>query len=95
MRPFYFNGCILYVDDILVHSNGTRQEHWELLGNLGDLTKADARVKIEKLVLCQQEVTFLGEQVSRRGWSIGRKFLKAMSKALKPDSIKSLSSFLA
>ena len=91
----HFNGAIIYVDDILVHSKGSKEEHIRLMEEVLDkLAEADARMKLSKIKLAQQRLTFLGMTITKEGWQIDEKFLQTIQDAKKPNTLKSLRSLL-
>ena len=91
----YFRTCISYADDILIFSKGSEEEHWMIVNKiLQKLEMAGAKVKLEKVQLCKEEVNFLGMRLSKEGWSISEKFKLAVQEAPRPTCLKSLRSFI-
>ena len=91
----YFQGVIVYVDDILVYSKGSLADHYDLLNRvLTKLEGADARVKAAKVHLAVTSLNFLGMKVSASGWELSSKFLASVKQAERPTCLKSLRSFL-
>ena len=59
--------CLAYIDDIIVYS-GTLKEHYERLrAVLRRICTAGMKIKVEKTVLAQRSVEFLGHLVSAEG----------------------------
>jgi hypothetical protein len=68
MRPFLGNGVVSYLDDILIHSKGTVEEHRELVGRvLQTLINNGLAAEIAKCEFERKEVEFLGYIVSGTG----------------------------
>ena len=62
-----FNICLIYMDDIFLHSN-TLEEHLERLELvLQRLKQVNLKLKPSKCYLLQQSVTFLGHRISQEG----------------------------
>jgi len=91
----YFRTCISYADDILIFSKGSVEEHMIIVDRiLKKLETAGAKVKLEKVQVCKEEVTFLGMKLSKEGWSVSEKFKSAVREAPRPTCLKSLRSFI-
>jgi hypothetical protein len=68
MRPFLGNGVVSYLDDILIHSKGTVENHRELVGHvLQTLINNGLAAEIAKCEFEKKEFEFLGYIVSGTG----------------------------
>ena len=64
LQQYYFRGVIIYVDDILLYTDGTREHHMAFVKKiLCILQQADARLKVSKVNLACKELRFLGMSV--------------------------------
>ena len=91
----YFSGVIVYIDDLLVYSSGSEEDHMKLLAKvLTRLQDYDARVKPSKVFVAVQKITFLGMDLSSEGWSIADGFIKSIVEAPLPHNLQSLRSFI-
>jgi len=91
----YFKTCISYADDILIFSSGSEEDHMRVVDRiLQKLDAAVAKIKVEKVQICNEEVDFLGMKLSKNGWRISDKFRNAVQQAPRPTCLKSLRSFI-
>jgi hypothetical protein len=68
MRLFLGNGIVIYLDDILIHSKGSVEQHRELVGRvLQTLIDNGLAAEIAKCGFEKKEVEFLGYIVSGTG----------------------------
>jgi hypothetical protein len=68
MRPFVGNGVVCYLDDILIYSKGSVEEHRELVGKvLQTLIDHGLAAEVAKGEFEKEEVEFLGYIVSGKG----------------------------
>ena len=83
-----------YVDDLFIHSE-TFEEHVRLLDRvLSILEDKGLKIKVEKSLICQKEVNFLGYTVSREGIKVKRDKCEAILKMPRPHSVTKVRSFL-
>ena len=60
----------VYLDDVLIHSNGDDSDHLDKLTIVLDRLRAyNLKVKVKKCKFLQQEVEYLGYNISHRGVS--------------------------
>ena len=94
MRGLQWKTCLVYLDDIVVFSNGFDQ-HLERLGEvLGRLIAAGLKVKPSKCQLARREVGFLGHVVSHRGVSTDPEKIVAVEGWPAPGNVTEVRSFL-
>lgn len=86
--------CLVYLDNIIVHSK-TFDEQIENLKLVFERLK-DANLKLcpNKCQLCQTEVLFLGHKISENGISTDPNKIKAVKDWPTPKSTKEVRSFL-
>jgi len=69
LRGLNFEICLVYLDDIILHST-TPEQHLERLDMiLSRLQKANLKLKPSKCSLMKREVEFLGHIISEEGVS--------------------------
>ena len=84
-----------FLDDILIVSKGSEQEHENLIMNvLGKLDRENLALKLSKCELFQNEVNWLGHKLSLDGISPKITTTEAMLKLSPPKSMKQLRSFM-
>jgi cleavage and polyadenylation specificity factor subunit 1 len=84
-----------YLDDILIISNGTFEEHLEHVREvLNRLEKANFRANINKCYWGEQSIEYLGYQISRKGIQPQPKKVEAIQKLKAPTNVCQLRHFL-
>ena len=84
-----------YIDDILITSNGTFEEHLaEVKEVLERLTKAGFRANIRKCSFAKSEVEYLGYLLNREGIQPQPKKVEAMLRLNPPKTNRQLRHFL-
>ena len=84
-----------FLDDILIVSKGSEQEHEKLIMNvLEKLDKVNLALKLSKCEFFQNEVNWLGHKLSLDGISPKVAKTEAILKLSPPTSLKQLRSFL-
>ena len=84
-----------YIDDLLVTTNGTFEDHLEKVGLvLKKLQKAGLKVNANKSNFCQHEVEYLGYLITRNGIKPQPKKVEAIHNMASPKTRKQLRSFL-
>ena len=84
-----------YIDDLLVTTNGTFEDHLEKVGSvLKKLQKAGLKVNANKSNFCQHEVEYLGYLITRNGIKPQPKKVEAIHNMASPKTRKQLRSFL-
>ena len=95
LHKFYWKWVICYADDILIYSDGTKEEHIKIVNEILEvLAKANVKLKPSKVDLAQKTVEFLGMTICQEGWKLHGKFTESVEKAKKPESIKGVRSFI-
>ena len=89
-----YNGCINYIDDIIVYTE-TFEEHLKLLQKVFEsLEKAGLKVRREKCNFLQKEVEYLGFVIGYNTVKPSRRNLNAIELFPKPENITDINSFL-
>jgi hypothetical protein len=84
-----------YLDDILIVSNGTFEEHLKQVKEvLTRLEKANFRANIHKCYWGEQSIEYLGYQISRKGIQPQPKKVEAIQKLKAPTNVRQLRHFL-
>ncbi|EYC34973.1 hypothetical protein Y032_1220g3764 [Ancylostoma ceylanicum] len=83
-----------YIDDIIICTD-TREKHIELLRQVcARLKEAGLRLKAQKCVLMQTQVSFLGHVIDSEGVHMDPKKVEAISRYEAPKNVKELRTFL-
>ena len=89
LRPELFEGCIVYLDDVIVYGQSFDATLSKLDKVLTLLSKANLKINPQKCKLFEEEVHFLGHCISSEG--VGT---KAIVEWPIPNSTSSLHSFV-
>jgi hypothetical protein len=85
---------LVYIDDLLVHTN-SHEKHLEVLDKvLAHLHKNHLKINLEKCVFGNKEVSYLGFTITPEGIKPGKNKLKAIKDAKPPTDIKTIRSFV-
>ena len=80
---------LTYLDDLLVLSNGSFQDHLDTLTEvLRRLSRAGLRVNADKSVFCAEEVDYLGYTINRCGIQPQRKKIQAILNLAVPRTVR-------
>lgn len=94
LEPLLRHGVLVFMDDILVHSS-TLEKHVGLLRQvLQLLTDHGLKVKLSKCSFAQQQINYLGHQISSAGVATGDEKIQAVRDWPRPDSVRKLREFL-
>ena len=85
--------CIIYLDDIIVFSK-TPEEHLIRLRAVSERLKKAEFIKPSKCELFNQELTYLGQVVSKHGVQTDSKKVEAICKWPVPTNVTEVRSFL-
>uniref|UniRef100_A0A913HS63 RNA-directed DNA polymerase n=1 Tax=Strongyloides stercoralis TaxID=6248 RepID=A0A913HS63_STRER len=89
------NNCIIYVDDILVHSPGTKEEHLKLVERIKQkLMKAGLVINEKKSTPASRETRYLGHVISNNQYKPCYSSIKAIMEFPKPKNMKAIKRFL-
>lgn len=86
--------CLVYLDDIIVHSKTFDEQIENLKLVFERLKDANLKLSPNKCELCQTEVLFLGHKISENGISTDPNKIKAVKDWPTPKSTKEVRSFL-
>ena len=89
------NCVFVYIDDILIVTNGTKQEYINKIREvLKNLDEANLQLKAEKCTIAQESIEWLGYELTRTGISPINTKAQGISDRLRPTNVKQLRSFL-
>ncbi len=84
---------IVYIDDLLVHSD-THERHLQILEQvLQRLSENHLKINLDKCIFGNKEVSYLGFTLTPEGIKPGKNKLKAIQTAKPPNDIKTICSF--
>jgi hypothetical protein len=91
----YIPNIQVYLDDILITSNGTFEEHAEIMEQVLDiLQKANFRANLRKCYFGESKIDYLGYGITRDGIQPQPKKVKAILKLSPPKTKRQLRRFL-
>ena len=94
LRGLSYNICLVYLDDIIVHSK-TFSDHLHNLQQVFDrLVDANLKLSPSKCQLFRKEVLFLGHTISAAGIATDPKKIEAVKEWPTPCTVKEVRSFL-
>ena len=88
------DGCIVYVDDIIIHAATPEEHNHHLRKVLQTLTKHDLRLQQKKCLFLQNEIPAFGHIISSTGIRPDPVNLKPIKDAPRPQNLKDVQSFL-
>ena len=89
------NSVFVYIDDILIVTKGTKQEHVNKVKEvMRVLDDANLQLKAGKCIIAQESIEWLGYKLSRTGISPINTKSQGISERLRPTNLKQLRSFL-
>ena len=86
--------CLVYLDDIIVHSKTTEQHLERLEAVFTRLSEAGLKLKPEKCRFFQRSVSFLGHVISYEGIATDPEKTRAVAEWPPPSSVKELRAFV-
>ena len=94
LAPLINKGILVYLDDILIHTQYL-EEHMDLLSQVLELLrKHNFKVEVGKCDFLKREVTYLGHIVTKDGIKPDPSKIKAVQKFLPPENQKHIRMFL-
>ena len=93
-RPYLDQFLVVFVDDILIYSNGRAEHERYLQLALQVLRENQLYAKLEKCDFWLQEVQFLGHMVSKEGISVDPAKVEVVMRWERPKSVFEIRSFL-
>ena len=94
LGELHLNWCIIYLDDIIIHSQ-TPEEHIERLrGVFERLRTAGLKLKPSKCTFFKDRIVYLGHIVSKQGIEVDPKKVEVIRKWPKPRTVTDVRSFL-
>ena len=87
-------GCICYIDDILIHASTVEEHDRRLECVLKRLSEKNFRLNVDKCVFGVSTVQFLGHEISSEGIHPHPHNMKAITEAGKPQNAKDVKRFL-
>ena len=89
------NSVVVYIDDILIVTTGTKQEHVNKVKEvMRVLDDANLQLKAGKCTISQECIKWLGFKLSRTGISPSNTKSQGIDERLRPTNLKQLRSFL-
>ena len=89
------NSVFVYIDNILIVTRGTKQEHINKVSEvLKILDEANLQLEAEKCTIAQESIEWLGYKITRTGSSPIITKAQGISDKLRPTNLKQLRSFL-
>jgi len=85
---------MIYLDDILIHSNNMSEHHQHMKEVLKCLCKADLYAKAEKCEFYSESVEYLGYILSPSGLTMSNDKVKIIQDWPEPKKVKDIQSFL-
>ena len=93
LGDLHLNWCIIYLDDIIVHSK-TPEEHLERLEAVfRKIAKAGLKLKPSKCEFFKSEITYLGHIVSNNGIAMDPKKIRAIQLWPRPTTVTEVRKF--
>jgi hypothetical protein len=84
------NNILVYIDDLLVHTN-THEKHLEALDKvLAQLHKNQLKINLEKCIFRSKEVSYHGFSLTPEGIKPNKNKLKVIKDAKSPTDIKTI-----
>jgi len=92
--PQNLQNVIIYIEDLLIHSD-THEWHLQILEQVLDwLQQNHLKINLEKCIFGNKEVSYLGFTLTPEGIKPGKNKLKAIQTAMAPADVKMIRSFV-
>lgn len=86
--------CLVYLDDVIIHSSTISEHKQRLRGVFDKLREANLKVNLNKCQFAEAQVHYLGHVVSERGVQPDPTKLKAIKEYPRPKSVRELRAYL-
>jgi hypothetical protein len=94
-RNLLDNGIVIFIDNILVNSHGSKQQHTNLVSKvLHKCNKNEQAIEICKCKFFKQELWCLGYKISEQGISIDTDCIQAVLDLSTPTNLKEIKQFI-
>jgi transposase InsO family protein len=87
-------GSVNYIDDLVIHGSDRKQHDERLMAVLGQLLCHNVTLNLEKCQWAQDEIQFLGYEVSAQGLKPLQSHVDAIDKIPSPHNVADLQAFL-
>ena len=94
LGELHLNWCIIYLDDIIIHSRTPEEHLIRLEGVFKRLRAAGLKLKPSKCAFFRDHITYLGNVVSKEGIEVDPSKIKAIQQWPKPKTVTDVRSFL-
>ena len=94
MGELHLNWCIIYLDDIIIHSRTPEEHLIRLEGIFQGLRAAGLKLKPSKCAFFRDRIAYLGHIVSKEGIEVDPSKITAIQKWPKPKTVTDVRSFL-
>src|ERR1044072_6892202 len=95
LRPVIAKTAVVYLDDIIIFSKGTLQDHIRDVERVFRLIQqAILQIKIKKCKFFQKEIKFLGHKISQEGISTDPEKIEVMQNLPTPKNLRDVQSVL-
>ena len=89
-----FREKFIFIDDFLIVTKGTKQDHIEKVQEMKTLDAAKLQLKAGKCNIAKQEIEWLGFKLTSHGISPVNSKVQGITEKLPPTNLKELRSFL-
>ena len=94
LGELHLNWCIIYLDDIIIHSRTLEEHIVRLRGVFERLRTAGLKLKPSKCTFFKDEIAYLGHIISKQGIEVDPKKVEVIRKWPKPRTVTDVRSFL-
>ena len=94
LGELHLNWCIIYLDDIIIHSRTLEEHIVRLRGVFERLRTTGLKLKPSKCTFFKDQIAYLGHIVSKQGIEVDPKKVEVIRKWPKPRTVTDVQSFL-
>ena len=94
LGELHLNWCIIYLDDIIIHSRTPEEHLVRLEGVFSRLRAAGLKLKPKKCAFFKDRITYLGHIVLKEGIEVNPSKITAIQKWPRPKTVTDVRSFL-